>query len=114
VYCTEIMNKGWDWHSATPAEKQVLEKNGTASIRQEAESDSEDMEEVQCNNGPPKPELDNMELPAMFWDEMPENASDHPDYMAMEALRAECTPEELANTAKVRNFYEHAMRLEMK
>lgn len=40
-------------------------------------------------------------LPALFWDTMPENAEDNPDFAAMEALRAESTPEERAETFKV-------------
>jgi len=78
-------------------------------------SDSEEVEEIQCNKSPNKgPVLDNMELPAMFWDEMPENAESHPDYMAMQALRDECTPEELANTAKVNGNKKLQMGLKVK
>jgi hypothetical protein len=46
--------------------------------------------------------LDNADLPALFWDSMPEGAQQHPDMMALEALKEECTPEERAETFKVR------------
>ncbi|KAF5838388.1 hypothetical protein DUNSADRAFT_2924 [Dunaliella salina] len=98
------MNRGWEWHSATAEQKkQMLENEKINAKAGGGGSDSEEIEEIQCNKEPPNngPVLDNMELPAMFWDEMPENAEAHPDYMAMQAMRDECTPEELANTAKV-------------
>jgi hypothetical protein len=51
----------------------------------------------------PAPVLDNSsaEMPALFWDSLPEDAESHPDWAAMEALRAECPPEEQAETFKV-------------
>jgi hypothetical protein len=52
---------------------------------------------------PSKPEIDNsnMELPAIFWDSMPENAEEHPDFAAFKAIEDECTPEERAGSMKV-------------
>lgn len=44
--------------------------------------------------------LSNEELPAAFWDTLPKT-SDHPDQLAIEALRAESTPDEQAETHKV-------------
>jgi len=57
-----------------PVEKELLEK-----LNKEHACEEDDVEEIQCNNDStrphgPAPALDNMELPAMFWDEMPENA----------------------------------------
>ena len=40
-------------------------------------------------------------LPALLWDEMPEDASNHPDYMAMQALMDELSPIEQAENFKV-------------
>ena len=44
--------------------------------------------------------LRNEELPSAFWDALPKTA-DHPDQLALEALRAESTPDEQAETHKV-------------
>lgn len=44
---------------------------------------------------------DPMSLPALFWDEMPENVEEHPDYMGLQAIADECTPEERAEGFKV-------------
>jgi len=46
--------------------------------------------------------LDPKSLPALFWDEMPEDPDQHPDYMALQAIADECTPEERAESFKVR------------
>ena len=46
-------------------------------------------------------ELDNADLPPLFWDSMPENADEHPDKVALDALLEEDTPEERADTLKV-------------
>jgi hypothetical protein len=46
--------------------------------------------------------LDPASLPALFWDEMPEKPEEHPDYMALQAIADECTPEERAEGFKVR------------
>lgn len=42
-------------------------------------------------------------LPALFWDTIPDNAEDHPDYIALKALEEESTPEERAENFKVCN-----------
>jgi hypothetical protein len=41
-----------------------------------------------------------MDLPALFWDSMPENPEEHPDYAAFQAIEEECTPEERAASHK--------------
>lgn len=46
-------------------------------------------------------DLDPASLPALFWDEMPERPEEHPDYMGLQALAEECTPEERADNFKV-------------
>ena len=43
----------------------------------------------------------NAGLPALFWDTIPDNAEDHPDYIALKALEEESTPEERAENFKV-------------
>lgn len=61
-------------------------------------SSSDSEEEVT----PKKHLLDeNAELPALFWDAMPENPEEHPDFIAMQALAEESTPEERAENFKV-------------
>jgi hypothetical protein len=62
-----------------------------------------DSEDEQPKNGPSRnpAELDNKDLPALFWDSMPENVEEHPDYVAMQALAEESTPEERAENFKV-------------
>eukprot|EP00879_Flechtneria_rotunda_P026899 GHRR01028743.1.p1 GENE.GHRR01028743.1~~GHRR01028743.1.p1 ORF type:complete len:282 (+),score=86.70 GHRR01028743.1:112-957(+) len=47
-----------------------------------------------------QPVDDNAELPALFWDSMPENAEEHPDYIALKALAEESTPKERAESFK--------------
>lgn len=59
-----------------------------------SDSDSEDIT-------PSQPVNDNADLPALFWDSMPDNAEEHPDYIAMKALEEESTPEERAENFKV-------------
>lgn len=44
---------------------------------------------------------ENLSLPSVFWDHIPEGAEEHPDYMAMKALEEESTPEERADNFKV-------------
>ncbi|KIY95318.1 Tetratricopeptide repeat protein 4 [Monoraphidium neglectum] len=44
--------------------------------------------------------LDPSSLPALFWDDMPANPEEHPDYMALKAIADECTPEEQAESFK--------------
>lgn len=39
-------------------------------------------------------------LPAAFWDEYPENAENHADYAAINAILEESTPDERAETYK--------------
>ena len=53
-----------------------------------------------------EPEIDNScaDLPPLFWDSIPENASENLAFQAIEALREECTPEERAESFKVRRF----------
>jgi hypothetical protein len=48
-----------------------------------------------------KHSLRNEDLPAMFWDCLPENGTDHPDMAAMQALLEESSPEELAENFRV-------------
>ena len=43
--------------------------------------------------------LDNADLPCAFWDAVPAG-TDHPDLLAIEALKEESTPEERAETLK--------------
>lgn len=45
-------------------------------------------------------EVTNDELPAMFWDSLPES-SDNPDAAAIISVLEESTPEELAESQKV-------------
>jgi hypothetical protein len=40
------------------------------------------------------------QLPALFWDENPEDAENHPDYAALKALEGEMTLEERAASFK--------------
>lgn len=49
-----------------------------------------------------QPQIDNsnLELPALFWDNIPEGAENHPDYAAMQALADEMKPEERAENFK--------------
>lgn len=44
--------------------------------------------------------LNNQDLPSLFWDTMPEKPEEHPDYIAMQALAEESTPEERAENFK--------------
>lgn len=50
---------------------------------------------------PQNAEDPNEGLPALFWDTIPDNAEDHPDYIALKALDDETTPEERAENFKV-------------
>jgi hypothetical protein len=59
-----------------------------------SDSDSEDIT-------PSQPADDNANLPALFWESMPDNPEDHPDYIALKALEEESTPEERAEKFKV-------------
>lgn len=43
-----------------------------------------------------------LNLPALFWDHVPEGAEQHADYAAMQALAEESTPEERAENFKAR------------
>eukprot|EP00775_Hariotina_reticulata_P012859 gene12859-12986_t len=47
-----------------------------------------------------RPEDEHANLPALFWDSMPDNAEEHPDYIALKALAEESTPEERAENFK--------------
>jgi len=47
--------------------------------------------------------LDNADIPCAFWDALPEPGSDHPDLLAIEALKAESSILERAETLKVRD-----------
>lgn len=61
--------------------------------------DPESSESVAAQNGKPyypKPE----EVPAIFWDEMPTDEN-NADKLALDALKAESTPDELAESHKV-------------
>jgi hypothetical protein len=46
-------------------------------------------------------ELKNENLPAAFWDALPENGDENPDMAAINALLEESTPEERAENFKV-------------
>eukprot|EP00882_Tetradesmus_deserticola_P022029 GHRQ01023907.1.p2 GENE.GHRQ01023907.1~~GHRQ01023907.1.p2 ORF type:complete len:129 (+),score=48.80 GHRQ01023907.1:337-723(+) len=59
-----------------------------------SDSDCEDI-------APSQPADDNASLPALFWESMPENPEDHPDYIALKALEEESTPEERAENFKM-------------
>lgn len=61
-------------------------------------SDDSDVEDIT----PQLAEDENASLPALFWDTIPENAQDHPDYVALKAIEEESTPEERAESFKVR------------
>jgi hypothetical protein len=50
---------------------------------------------------PPASSLANEDLPCAFWDALPAEGSDHPDLLAIEALKAESTPSEQAEALKV-------------
>lgn len=50
--------------------------------------------------GPQLP-LDNADLPAIFWDSMPETAEQHADYAGLQAMAEESTLEERADNFKV-------------
>lgn len=52
-----------------------------------------------------QPILRNEDLPALFWDEMPENIENNPDMAAINAMIEESTPEE-----RVLSFKEHGNR----
>ncbi|KAF6259158.1 hypothetical protein COO60DRAFT_1622080 [Scenedesmus sp. NREL 46B-D3] len=58
-----------------------------------SDSDCEDI-------APSQPADDNANLPALFWETMPDNPEDHPDYIALKALEEESTPEERAENFK--------------
>jgi hypothetical protein len=62
-------------------------------------SDDSDVEDIT----PQLAEDENASLPALFWDTIPENAQDHPDYVALKAIEEESTPEERAESFKVRS-----------
>lgn len=64
-------------------------------------TDSDDDVPEQRHSSIKPPVLKDEELPSLFWETMPDNVEDHPDYAAMQALRDECTPEERAETCKV-------------
>lgn len=51
---------------------------------------------------PPPSTLANEDLPCAFWDALPTEGCDHPDLLAIEALKAESTPAEQAEVLKVR------------
>jgi hypothetical protein len=80
-------------HPAAPAHQLRFRRRANMS-------DSED-EGAQPLAPPHDPAaLNNQDLPSMFWDTMPENPEEHPDYMAMQALAEESTPEERAENFK--------------
>jgi hypothetical protein len=56
------------------------------------------VEEIRLASKP----LDNKDIPCAFWDALPEPGSEHPDLLAIEALKAESSPLERAETLKVR------------
>lgn len=58
-------------------------------------------EPVDKSKGAPAKEgIANEDLPALFWDEMPSNASEHSDMVALQALNDETTPKERALSFK--------------
>lgn len=56
---------------------------------------------MQTNLEGPTDILRNEDLPAIFWDALPENGGEHPDMAAIQALLEESTPEELAENFRV-------------
>jgi hypothetical protein len=62
-----------------------------------SDSDSEDITPQQHSGGGD----DNGGLPALFWDTMPDNHEEHPDFIALKALEEETPPEERAENFKV-------------
>ncbi|KAL4450020.1 hypothetical protein ABPG77_010689 [Micractinium sp. CCAP 211/92] len=63
------------------------------------DSDEEDQPQQVAPAAPP-PGLRNEDLPALFWDELPENDEEHPDAAAIKAIMADTTPEEQAEGFK--------------
>ena len=55
----------------------------------------------QAEPGQQQQQLDNMDLPALFWDTLPADAEQHPDYAALQALAEEDPPEVRAENFKV-------------
>ncbi|KAI3438195.1 hypothetical protein D9Q98_000632 [Chlorella vulgaris] len=55
---------------------------------------SDDEQEQHTQSKQPPPGLRNEDLPALFWDEMPADGSEHPDAAALQAIMADTTPEE--------------------
>jgi hypothetical protein len=49
----------------------------------------------------PTNDLGNENLPALFWDALPDNPEEHPDYAGLLAVDDESTPDERAHTLKV-------------
>lgn len=68
------------------------------SVSSDVDSDVEDITPANNNAQADDP---NAGLPALFWDSIPDNAEDHPDYIALKALDEETTPEERAENFKV-------------
>lgn len=64
-------------------------------------SDSEEIEDI-TPNGQQQQQDPNEGLHPLFWDSIPDNAEEHPDYIALKALDDETTPEERAENFKVR------------
>lgn len=64
-------------------------------------SDSEEIEDI-TPNGQLQQQDPNEGLHPLFWDSIPDNAEEHPDYIALKALDDETTPEERAENFKVR------------
>ncbi len=56
---------------------------------------------MQTESGSQSDFLHNEDLPAMFWDSLPENGDEHPDMAAIQALLDESSPEELAENFRV-------------
>ena len=54
--------------------------------------------------------LDNADIPCAFWDALPEPGTDHPDLLAIEALKAESSVLERAETLKVRENWNQPFR----
>jgi hypothetical protein len=65
-------------------------------------SDSEDIEDITPSNQNQQQPDPNAGLHPLFWDSIPDNAEEDPNYIALKALDDETTPEERAENFKVR------------
>ncbi|KAI7844146.1 hypothetical protein COHA_002281 [Chlorella ohadii] len=68
------------------------------------ESDDEEQAPRQVQLRQPPPGLRNEDLPALFWDDLPEDVGDNPDAAAIQAILDETSPEEAAEGFKARGL----------